>query len=126
MGDGFPDDNDRRSKLSVAIDGMHKICSELTPADSVGIVGFNTHSKVHLPLTQVNDEFMNRTLGKVTLAMVASGGTNLSLGLLAGYDALEIPTHQSTIQSGRQRRVIFLTDMQSTDQVRSLMSPTGL
>ena len=110
----FPDDSDRRSKLAVAIEGLLKICGQLTPSDNIALVGFTTSTTVHAPLTAVRSTFIAE-IEAITRRIKAGGGTHLLGGLSKGYDLLG-PTKSKRGGTPRQRRVVFLTDMESSRQ----------
>ena len=124
MNSPFPDDSDRRSKLAVAIEGLIKICGELNPSDNIALVGFTTSTTIHAPLTAALPTFIEE-IKDITKKLKAGGGTHLLGGLSKGYDLLP-PVRSKEGNTGRQLRVVFLTDMESSardeEQVLELAS----
>jgi Ca-activated chloride channel family protein len=126
MGESFPNDTDRRSKLEVAKDCIMQIVDQLLPSDRVGLVEFNDRAIARRdiePATISNMENFKATLQ----SMKVYGGTNLAAGLKLGYDVLRglDKTEEAPLQiletsaraqdeKLRLRRVFFLTDMQSS------------
>lgn len=117
MSSALPDDSDRRSKLAIAQDCMRKIADELKPCDRVGLVSFNDSPSVRLSLqraTTTNIQGLQAAIG----GLVCCGGTALAAGLQGGYDVLLNTTNPVTADDSefRIKRVIFLTDMDSSAQ----------
>ena len=102
----FPDPNDRRSKLAVAVECLSLILSQLRERDTVGVVSFNTQQKIIAPLKSGSREYREEVGGKLG-KMEPGGGTDLSGGLLAGLEMVE----KEGGEGERMKRVIFLTDM---------------
>lgn len=117
MSSSFPQDTDRRSKLEVAKECILKIFRKLTKRDRIAIVLFCDRTQILLPL----EKFRASSLMKVRQLLQPirpSGGTNLSRGLSAGFDALDMGTPVEP----RMQRVFFLTDMESNvnDEIQML------
>eukprot|EP01038_Epipyxis_sp_PR26KG_P007758 gene7758-10543_t len=110
MASPFPDDSDRRSKISVACESILKILTNLTSKDRVGLVTFDTDSKVLLPLTFCTETVKNDVTTILT-TIRAVGGTALSQGLQSAYIVLK---NAEYVGDSRLQRVFFLTDMEST------------
>mmetsp|Transcript_5799 Transcript_5799/g.8761 ORF Transcript_5799/g.8761 Transcript_5799/m.8761 type:complete len:725 (-) Transcript_5799:170-2344(-) len=123
MSCSFPDPNDRRSKLAVAVDCLTSILGHFREHDTVGVVTFNTQQKIVANLKSGSKDYRDevvKKLGKIE----AGGGTDLSGGLLAGLEMVN-GTKKDT-SNKRMKRVIFLTDMESSpydeDQVLQLIA----
>lgn len=111
MSSGMPDDGDRRSKLAIAQDCMRKIAELLKPCDRVALVAFNNAPTVCYaltPATPANLFKLKSAIGN----LYASGGTALAVGLQGGYDVLL--GAPSDGDGFRLKRVMFLTDMESS------------
>lgn len=111
MSCSLPDDSDRRSKLAIAQECMRKIADELKPCDRVGLVSFSSSPTVQYPLSSAfagNVKALKARVGQ----LFASGGTALAAGLQGGYDLLQ--SAPNATEGFRLRRVIFLTDMESS------------
>lgn len=110
MSSPFPDDSDRRSKLTVALDCLRSILPQLTSDDRVSIITFNTDQHVIYNsnyATKKNKETILKKLNKIN----SGGGTALARGLAKGFECLK----KSALKSeNRSLRVMFLTDMESS------------
>lgn len=111
MSSAFPNDTDRRTKFQVAKDGILRIMTKLTERDRAAIVLFNDSSRVLLTLTMMTAANKKRATTLLN-AVNVGGGTNLSGGLLQGFQALDGQEADAT----RMQRVFFLTDMESSLQ----------
>jgi hypothetical protein len=106
--------NPENSKLGVAKRCLHAIIAQLGEGDRLSIVLFNHSQKVLLPLSPVGAMSKTR-MKKLTVQidqLQPGGGTNLSEGFEAGMDILNC-TDVLEASDAAQRRVIFLTDMES-------------
>lgn len=112
MGSALPDDSDRRSKLAIAQECMRRIADELKPCDRVGLVAFNHAPTVQYPLSSASGRNVEALKARVS-QLYASGGTSLAAGLQGGYDLL-LNAPDPEASGFRLRRVVFLTDMESS------------
>ena len=94
-------------KMDVAIEAVTALLDHLEPEDRIGIVSFNSESRVVQPLTKVNNLNLDELRQKV-VRLRAFSGTNMSAGMLAAtkqYDELsELDPAVS------ENRIIFVTD----------------
>jgi len=119
MGCSFSNDGDEMwrtggvTKLDVAKRALIAISKKLRPQDALGVVLFNHDQHVMQPLTPVAG--MNqRDFQRKVNALRPTGGTRLAQGLGAGIGVLG--AKEESDDGARLRRVIFLTDMQSSQQ----------
>ena len=110
MGWAFPDDSDRRSKLEVAKNCLQSILPQLSPRDRVAIITFNTTQQVIYNLNYATEKNCKKILKEVS-NIYPSGGTALANGLAKGYEILQAARNAGP----RSQRVLFLTDMQSSN-----------
>lgn len=94
-------------KMDVAIEAVTALLDHLEPQDRIGIVSFNSESRVVQPLSKVGNLDMDDVRQKVT-RLRAFSGTNMSAGMRAAtnqyQDLLEIDPAES------ENRIIFVTD----------------
>jgi len=157
MGSSFSNDDvegswsdfNRTSKLDAAKKCISAIGKQLNPSDDVSILLFNHSQEVLLPMTSLKGlapAKINALFTKQMKRVHTSGGTNLAAGLnaaiqLAGQDGLSTGKRVSKSSARdslskskklKLRRVMFLTDMQSSqsdedDVVQSIRrAATGL
>ena len=117
MSSTFPQDSDRRSKLEVAVSCLKSMLPQLTAEDRVAIITFNTDQQVVYELNYATEKNQKAILKKLN-GIQTSGGTALARGLAKGFQTLHSP---AAAKSGggaasRSKRVLFLTDMQSSAQ----------
>jgi Ca-activated chloride channel homolog len=94
-------------KMDVAIEAVTALLDHLEPQDRIGIVSFNSESRVVQPLSKVSNLNLDDVRQKVT-RLRAFSGTNMSAGMRAAtnqyQDLLEIDPSES------ENRIIFVTD----------------
>ncbi len=94
-------------KIDVAIEAVTALLDHLEPEDRIGIVTFNSESRVVQPLSRVQDLDMDEVRRRV-IRLRAFSGTNMSAGMATAtrqYDALlEVDPTVS------ENRIIFVTD----------------
>lgn len=100
------------TKLDVAKRTIAAIAKKLRPADALSLVLFNHGQHILQDLTPVQN-LDQAQLGAKISAIRPTGGTRLSEGLNAGFAVLN-SAGEGESQTGRLRRVVFLTDMQSS------------
>jgi hypothetical protein len=119
MNSPFPCDSDFRSKLEVAKSCLLAILPKLTPSDRISIIQFNDRQELLFPLqyvTEANIQVIEEILSKLT----SRGGTNLGGGIASGFKHLSevdmppVDNNVADIRQNRTKRVIFMTDMEST------------
>lgn len=122
MGSPFPSDSDRRSKLDVAKCSLLSIITKLTESDRVSVIQFDDRQDILFPLQHVTTETIPQ-IEVILSKIVPRGGTNLGNGIASGFkhlfEAENITPHESLITDIRQkrtRRVVFMTDMESTPE----------
>jgi hypothetical protein len=125
MGCQFSNDTDGRSswsihgsgptKLDVAKRCLLAISKKLRKDDALAVVLFNHSQHVLLPLTVVS-ALDAKQFQKNIEALCPTGGTRLNDGLQSGYAVLNAAPEGVSGEAGRMKRVIFLTDMQSSQQ----------
>jgi hypothetical protein len=84
-----------------------EVCAKLTPKDRIGITSFDTRTKDIFPLQAFQGRSTIDAIKAAFKSLSAGGGTDLSVGLSGGFNAL------GTTSEPRMRRVFFLTDMES-------------
>jgi Mg-chelatase subunit ChlD len=113
-----------KTKLAVAKRCIHAIIRKLTPADKLGIILFNQDSHTLIPLTPCSDLDRAEVAAKVD-AIHTNGGTQLAQGFNSGVQMLAESAKQAKKKKGKKdaaaattmgRRVMFLTDMDSSQQ----------
>jgi uncharacterized protein YegL len=120
MSSRFPDDSDNRSKLEIAIDSVRSILPKLNERDRVAIILFNNDQRVLCPLSHCNASHITKIKSSLN-TVSTSGGTSLGKGLASGLCTLfDAPAPTSSTQH-RYRRVIFLTDMESSTSDENLV-----
>ncbi len=101
------------TKLDVAKRCLLAISKKLRKDDALAVVLFNHGQHVLLPLTAVGaldaEQFQ-----KNVEALCPTGGTRLNEGLQSGYAVLNAAPEGVSGSAGRLKRVMFLTDMQSS------------
>lgn len=107
MGSPFPIDASNRNKLEVAKQCILEVCAKLTPKDRIGITSFDTNTKDVFPLQYFQGDQTIDEIKAAFYSLSSGGGTNLSVGLNGGFNALGVTAEP------RMRRVFFLTDMES-------------
>ena len=105
----------RITKLDVAKRCLLAMAKQLRPDDSLAVVLFNHDQHVLLPLTKAS-ALDQKTFEKNVQSLRPTGGTRLNDGLSAGYGVLNASPEGDGAAATRLRRVIFLTDMQSSQQ----------
>lgn len=120
-GGGWYSGEATNSKLKVAVRCMEQILKQLTPQDSAAIVLFNHEVHTLLPLTPCCD-LDRRELEAKLRCLSSSGGTRLARGFKHGIELLP-----RAARGGRMRRIMFLTDMQSSlaDEEEALSKIAG-
>jgi uncharacterized protein YegL len=98
----------RGPELEAAQDALARLSVHLRPGDRLGLVAFDEHARVLMPLTDCSWQ-IGATLRRIARGLVAGHGTNLGAGLLAGLDLLAAAPGES----GR-RCLILLTDGQAS------------
>ncbi|MGC9350230.1 MAG: VWA domain-containing protein [Anaerolineae bacterium] len=76
------------AKINGARQAILTLASELRPQDTLGIVDFDDQTRTVLPATAVG-ELNAATLGQALNRLVARGGTDINLGLIAGLSEIE-------------------------------------
>jgi Mg-chelatase subunit ChlD len=124
MGMSFDNDDDisdndnifrtRSSKLDCAKKCLKAYLGQLTREDRVGIVLFNHDQRILQPLKAVGD-INSKELEKQILNIYPQGGTDLADGFECGLTMIK--DHLKDLKKARTHssRVIFLTDMDSSD-----------
>lgn len=119
MGSAFPDDSDRRSKLDVSLNCLRSLLPKLRPEDRFSVVTFDNDQQVVFNLNFATDANKKKILKKLN-EIKPCGGTDLARGLAKGYELLaeveDVPLKEAVgiTSSSRSKRVLFLTDMQSS------------
>jgi len=121
MGCQFSNDTDSRwtlhgsgpTKLDVAKRCLLAISKKLRKDDALAVVLFNHDQHVLLPLTMVGALDAEQFQTNVE-ALCPTGGTRLNEGLQSGYAVLNAAPEGASGSAGRLKRVMFLTDMQSS------------
>ena len=111
--DGNPWDRSGPTKLDVAKRCLLAISKKLRQDDALAVVLFNHSQHVLLPLTPVG-ALDAAQFKKNVEALCPTGGTSLNAGLQAGYAVLNAAPEGVSGSAGRMKRVMFLTDMQSS------------
>lgn len=99
------------AKLRGAQDAMRALYAEMRPQDTIGIIDFDNQTRVVLPATPVADltlSQLNRALGQ----LVALGGTDVNLGLLAGVEEAARYAQADTLS-----HAFLFSDGEATDGV---------
>ena len=94
-------------KMDVAIEAVTALLDHLEPEDRIGIVSFNSESRVVQPLTKVNNLNLDEVRQKV-VRLRAFSGTNMSAGMSAATKQYDELTALDPAVS--ENRVIFVTD----------------
>lgn len=126
MGCAFSNDNSNQgnpwrpvpgamSKLDVGKRAMVAISKKLRPQDRLAVLLFNHDQHVLQPLTDVGTMDAREFKRKVE-QLRPGGGTSLNAGLGAGIGLLNSATEGAASAAGRMQRVMFLTDMQSSQR----------
>lgn len=103
---------DGAGKMGYVRDGLEIMIDSLRDEDQIAIVTYANGAQNVLPMTSVS---MNRSeLRSVVEALATGGGTNLFDGLNMGYELAH-----AHYDSGRQNRVILLSDGEPTVGVTS-------
>ena len=124
MGCAFSNDNSSQgnpwrpapgvmSKLDVGKRAIVAISKKLRPQDRLAVLLFNHDQNVLQPLTDV-DAMDTRDFKRKVEQLRPGGGTSLNAGLGAGIGLLNSATEGAASAAGRMQRVMFLTDMQSS------------
>jgi hypothetical protein len=120
MNSPFPSDSDFRSKLEVAKSCLLAILPKLSQSDRISIIQFNDTQSLLFPLQYVTDANL-QTIEDILSKIASRGGTNLGAGIASGFkhlfeaDIASSPeTGDASIRQNRTKRVIFMTDMEST------------
>lgn len=94
-------------KIGFVQRGLERLVAELRDEDRIAIVTYSSLAEVVWPMSEVRD---NRfALTTLVRGLMAGGGTNLHDGLQVAYDQVS-----EVWESGRQNRVILLSDGQPT------------
>ena len=112
-GDGNPWERSGPTKLDVAKRCLLAISQKLRQDDALAVVLFNHNQHVLLPLTPVS-ALDAEQFRKNVEALCPTGGTSLNAGLQAGYAVLNAAPEGASGSVGRMKRVMFLTDMESS------------
>ena len=96
---GSMSDSDKMSRVK---DGLRTMVGKLRPDDLIGIVGFDSSSRVLYPSSRLGN---GDSLRYAIDCLTPGGSTNLHSGLMLGY--AEAKRH---FRSGATNRVILLTD----------------
>ena len=94
-------------KMDVAIEAVTALLDHLQPEDRIGIVTFNSESRVVQPLSRVSNLDMDSVRQKVN-RLRAFSGTNMSAGMRAAtHQYSELMEVDPTVS---ENRIIFVTD----------------
>jgi Ca-activated chloride channel family protein len=94
-------------KIDFVRDGLGKLIDGLRDNDKIAIVTYSDRANLVFPMGEVS---LNRArLRTIATGLMANGGTNLHDGLKTGFEAVRL-----AYDSGRQNRVILLSDGQPT------------
>ena len=104
---------DAGGKLDFVQQGLNILIDEMRDGDEIAIITYSTEANVAFELAPVATNRFE--LRAIVLGMRATGNTNLYAGLQAGYTEL-----LDNYDSGRQQRVILLSDGQPTAGVTDL------
>ncbi|RUS17760.1 hypothetical protein BC937DRAFT_89522 [Endogone sp. FLAS-F59071] len=105
------EDENRRSKLELAKEGLYAIMAQLRPDDRLGIVVFDTSQLEVLPLTNWAEVDLTVLRQKIR-ALRVRGGTDLSGGMRAATNLFG--TKPAGVNGTRAHRILFLTDLNSS------------
>lgn len=94
-------------KIGFVRSGLERLVSELNDDDQLAIVTYSDNAEVAWPMQTLRGN--RNTLLTLVRGLEAGGGTNLHAGLTSAYDAVS-----AVWDSGRQNRVILLSDGQPT------------
>jgi len=94
-------------RIGYVREGLRKLVNALHDDDRIALVTFDTIVETRIAMTEVRGR--RNDLADVIDTLVAEGSTNLHDGLRAGYE--EVLDHW---ESGRQNRVILLSDGMAT------------
>lgn len=109
MGSRLPESENHSSKLEVAKSSIKTILQHLSPTDQVSITLFDHNQRLLVPLQTVGS--LDASVFDAVDQLRPCGGTNLGQGFSAGADVLA-----GIQQDGTVKRIMFLTDMQSSPQ----------
>eukprot|EP00466_Bigelowiella_natans_P006578 jgi/Bigna1/88160/estExt_fgenesh1_pg.C_280194 len=101
----------RTSKLDAVKSVIGTVIDQLKSGDRLALVEFTYDQEVLLPLTPFESLNRRNNVDSAVSSLIASGGTNLSGGLMAGLK--EIGFKGGRQQRENVKRVYFLTDMES-------------
>jgi Ca-activated chloride channel family protein len=94
-------------KIDFVRTGLEKLVDGLRDADKIAIITYSDRANVVFPMAQVS--LQRARLREIARGLVATGGTNFYDGLEAAYKEV-----MASYDSGRQNRVILLSDGQPT------------
>ena len=95
------------NKLGFVRDGLEQLIDALRDDDQISIITYSDTARVEFPMSEVS---LNRgELREIIRGMTPDGGTNIYDGLELGYQ-----TVFDAYDSGRQNRLIFLSDGEAT------------
>lgn len=97
-----------RGKLDFVVQGLGVLMEELEEGDELAIVTYSDQASLVAPMREVTSR--EDELFDVINGLVADGGTNLYDGLQLGFEHL-----LAHYDSGRQNRVLLLSDGQPTE-----------
>jgi Ca-activated chloride channel family protein len=102
-------------KIAFVRDGLELLIDGMRDADELSIVTYSDTAQTLIDMTAVGDNRVD--LRRVVRGLTTGGSTNLHGGLLAGYEQV-----LQEYDSGRQNRVILLSDGMPTAGVTSTAS----
>lgn len=94
-----------QDKMEWVHDAFDIFIDNVRDGDFVSIVAFDDQAELHFPSTEIRGQEMRQELRELVRGITPDGGTNLTLGLEAGYEQV-----MANYRSDYTNRVLFLTD----------------